>query len=137
MSKLQEKPSALQREHPALHNMKLSHFFQFLLVIFALLNPDSDPADHNPYLCGPGFPTLLAGSVGGIFCILMLPGFHFLFLMQWSGSSVSKRTICSGFFYKPCLILQSNTENPQKVLIHLKIWMCLSTLCVKDRDVAK
>jgi hypothetical protein len=39
-SKLQEKPSAFKREHPALQNVKFLNFFQFLLVIFALLDPD-------------------------------------------------------------------------------------------------
>jgi hypothetical protein len=29
MSKLQKKPSALKREHPALHNMKFLNFFYF------------------------------------------------------------------------------------------------------------
>ncbi len=43
-SKLQEKPSALRREHQALQNMKFLYFISFLLlwVIFALLNPDPD-----------------------------------------------------------------------------------------------
>jgi hypothetical protein len=41
-SKLQEKPSALKREHPALQNMKFLDFFLFLWVIFALLDPDPD-----------------------------------------------------------------------------------------------
>jgi hypothetical protein len=39
---LQEKPSALEREHPALQNMKILYFFLFLWVIFALLDPDPD-----------------------------------------------------------------------------------------------
>jgi hypothetical protein len=44
MSKLQKKPSALKREHPALKNMKFLYFFLLLLwVIFALLDPDTDP----------------------------------------------------------------------------------------------
>jgi hypothetical protein len=37
MPKLQEKPSALKREHPSIQN------FSFLWVIFALLDPDPDP----------------------------------------------------------------------------------------------
>ncbi len=37
-SRLQEKPSALKREHPALQNMKFMYFFLFLGVIFALLD---------------------------------------------------------------------------------------------------
>jgi hypothetical protein len=40
--KLQEQPSALKREHPALQNMNFSTFSIFV-VIFALLDPD--PAD--------------------------------------------------------------------------------------------
>jgi hypothetical protein len=55
--KLQEKPSALNREHPALKNMKFLLFFQFMCVIFALLDPDPDPAtlinadpDPKPWL---------------------------------------------------------------------------------------
>ncbi len=39
-SKLQEKPSALKREHPALKNMKFLKLFLFLWVIFALQDPD-------------------------------------------------------------------------------------------------
>jgi hypothetical protein len=42
--KLQEKPSALKREQPALQHMKFYYFFLFLLVNFALLDPDPDPA---------------------------------------------------------------------------------------------
>ncbi len=41
-SKLQKKPSALKREHPALQNMKFLSFYLFLWVIFALLDPDPD-----------------------------------------------------------------------------------------------
>ncbi len=41
---LQEKPSTLKREHSALQNMKILHFILFLRVIFALLDPDPDPA---------------------------------------------------------------------------------------------
>ncbi len=40
--KLQEKPSALKREHPALQNMKFLHFFLFLQIIFALLDLDPE-----------------------------------------------------------------------------------------------
>jgi hypothetical protein len=51
MSKLQEKPSALKREHPALQKMKFMNFFLCLWVIFALLDPDSDPRTPViPYL---------------------------------------------------------------------------------------
>jgi hypothetical protein len=38
-AKLQEKPSALKREHPALKKMKFTKFFLCLWVIFALLDP--------------------------------------------------------------------------------------------------
>ena len=51
--KLQEKPSALKREHPVLKNRKILDFFLILWVIFALLDPDPDPeaqinADLDP-----------------------------------------------------------------------------------------
>ncbi len=39
MSKLQEKPSALKGEHPALQNKKLLNFFYFC----GLFNADLDP----------------------------------------------------------------------------------------------
>ncbi len=42
MSKLQEKPSAHKREHPALQNIKFLNFFLFLGIIFSLLDPDPD-----------------------------------------------------------------------------------------------
>jgi hypothetical protein len=47
---LQEKPSALKKEHPALLKMKILSFFQFFGVIFALLDPDPDPQ----FVCGSG-----------------------------------------------------------------------------------
>jgi hypothetical protein len=50
MPKLQEKPSALKREHPALQKIKIVSFFLFFGLIFALLDPDPDP--H--FLCGSG-----------------------------------------------------------------------------------
>jgi hypothetical protein len=43
MSKLQEKPSALKGEHPARQKMTFILFFLCLWVIFALLDPDTDP----------------------------------------------------------------------------------------------
>ncbi len=56
MPKLQEKPSALKREHPALQNMKIQYFFLFFWVIFALLDPDPDPATQiNADPCGSGY----------------------------------------------------------------------------------
>ncbi len=45
--KLQEKPSALKREHSALQNMKFFTFSIFV-VIFALFDPDSDPKNCAP-----------------------------------------------------------------------------------------
>ena len=38
MSTLQEKTSALKREHPAIQNMKFLNFFLFLWVILDLLD---------------------------------------------------------------------------------------------------
>jgi hypothetical protein len=60
--KLQEKPSALKREHPALQKMKILSFFQFFWVIFALLDPDPDPAaqiNAAPSGSGSGTETLI------------------------------------------------------------------------------
>ncbi len=42
MSKLQDKPSVLKREHPAVQKMKFITFVLFEWVIFALLDPDPD-----------------------------------------------------------------------------------------------
>ena len=42
--KLQVKPSVPKREHPVLKNMKNLAFFLFLCVIFALFDPDTNPA---------------------------------------------------------------------------------------------
>ncbi len=59
MPKLQEMPSAFKREHPVLKNMKILDFFLFLWVIFALLDPDPDPATEinadvsKPFPSGP------------------------------------------------------------------------------------
>jgi hypothetical protein len=44
-SKLQEKPSALKREHPALQNMKFILLFLFLRVLIAFL--DQNTVDQN------------------------------------------------------------------------------------------
>ncbi len=43
MSKLQEKASALKREHLAPQNIEFLYFFLFLWVRFALLDPGLDP----------------------------------------------------------------------------------------------
>jgi hypothetical protein len=49
MSKLQENPSALKREHPALQKIKFINFFLCLWVILALPNPDCNPdPDTDP-----------------------------------------------------------------------------------------
>jgi hypothetical protein len=40
---VQEKPSALKREHPTLQNIKILYIFLYLNVIFALLDTDPDP----------------------------------------------------------------------------------------------
>ncbi len=59
-----QKPSALKRDHPVLKNMKILDFFLFLWVIFALLDPDPDPATHiNADPCGSGSETLPVGLV--------------------------------------------------------------------------
>jgi hypothetical protein len=44
MFKLQEKPSACKREHPALQNIKFLYFFflYFLWLIFVLMDMDPD-----------------------------------------------------------------------------------------------
>ncbi len=48
---LQEKPSAVKREHPALQKIKFINFFYFV-VHFALLDPDPEPQQwqHCTYL---------------------------------------------------------------------------------------
>ncbi len=45
--KLQEKPSALKREHSALQNIKFVNFFLFWWVIFALLDSESRSTGSN------------------------------------------------------------------------------------------
>jgi hypothetical protein len=60
-SKLQKKPLALKREHPALQNMKLLNFFLFLWVIFVLMDPDSDSVIGSTDLIESG-----SGSYQGI-----------------------------------------------------------------------
>jgi hypothetical protein len=42
---MQETPSALKREHPALKNMESHPFFPIFVGTFALLNSVPDPAD--------------------------------------------------------------------------------------------
>jgi hypothetical protein len=53
----QEKPSALEKEHPALGNIKILNFFVYLWVVFALLDPDP-PTQINADPCGSVSPTL-------------------------------------------------------------------------------
>jgi hypothetical protein len=49
-----------QGEHPALKNMKILVFFLFLWVIFALRDPDPNPAAQiNADPCGSGSETLV------------------------------------------------------------------------------
>ncbi len=53
MSKLQKKPSALQRGHPTLQNMNFYKFFFLLLwVIVDLLDPDPD-SEYGSGSTGP------------------------------------------------------------------------------------
>jgi hypothetical protein len=60
VSKLQQKPSVLEKEHPALQNMKFLPFFLFLRFIFVLLVPDSTEINADPYGSGSGSgPTTL------------------------------------------------------------------------------
>ncbi len=59
MPKVQEKPSALKSEHPALQKMKILSFFLVFGGIFYLLDPDPDPtAQTNADPCGSGSETL-------------------------------------------------------------------------------
>jgi hypothetical protein len=48
MFKLQEKLSALKTEHAEIKKIKFINYFQFLWVIFALLNPDPDTDSGTP-----------------------------------------------------------------------------------------
>jgi hypothetical protein len=67
MSKLQEKPSAHKREHPALQNVKL-------FMIFARLDPDPDPepgsGSGSTDLIEPGFNPKHCFRYAG--CIFLL-----------------------------------------------------------------
>jgi hypothetical protein len=53
VSKLQEKPSALKREQPALQKVKFFNFFLCLWVIFAILDPDPDTDPGTPFYPDP------------------------------------------------------------------------------------
>ncbi len=74
-NKLQEKPSTLKREHPALQNMKFLNFFLFLWVIFALLDPDPDPESGSTDLIESrsGSETLVSWIWNYLFRIKNLP----------------------------------------------------------------
>jgi len=64
MFKLQEKPSALKIERPALQKMKFINCFFLFLSHFALLDPDTDPGTphririQSGYGYGSGSTTL-------------------------------------------------------------------------------
>jgi hypothetical protein len=47
MSKLQEKPSVIKREHPALQNKIFLNLFPFMSLIFGFLDPDPDPKHYS------------------------------------------------------------------------------------------
>jgi hypothetical protein len=49
MFNLQEKPSAIKREHPALQKMKFINYFIFFWLIFALLDPHPDCKSGSGY----------------------------------------------------------------------------------------
>jgi hypothetical protein len=55
ISKLQEKPLALKREHPVLQKIKFINLFLCLWVIFALLDPDpgTDPETPSKFGSNP------------------------------------------------------------------------------------
>jgi hypothetical protein len=71
MPKLQEKPSALKREHPVLKNMKILDFFLFFWVIFVLLDPDPDPqiecGSGSSSSTGYGSETLIISTMQFVF----------------------------------------------------------------------
>jgi hypothetical protein len=77
MSKLQERPSALKREHRALRKMKfINSFFLCLWVIFALLDQDCESGStagleyDGSKIASARFP----GEMKGPRCELMLSG---------------------------------------------------------------
>jgi hypothetical protein len=74
-SKIQKKPSALKREHPALQKMQFLNFLLLLCVIFAHLDPDPDSESGSGYgsidLIESGSETLL-GMHGKKGCICKL-----------------------------------------------------------------
>jgi hypothetical protein len=67
MSKLQEKPSALKREHPALQKKKFSNFFSMFAVHFALLDPVPDTDPGNPIESGSNPDPDLQHCYVGVF----------------------------------------------------------------------
>jgi hypothetical protein len=70
-SKLQEEPSVLKREHPALLNMKFLNVFLFCWVIFAFPDPilNSDP---DPLTC-LNSDTIRIRNTGGDKLTIMYP----------------------------------------------------------------
>ncbi len=69
--KLQEKNSALKREHPVLKNMKILDFFSIFVGHFcppgsgSAIWCDPDPATHiNADPCGSGYETLVRSPSG-------------------------------------------------------------------------
>jgi hypothetical protein len=65
MSKLQEKPSALKREHLAVQKMNFINLFIFLWVIFALLDPDPIRIWHRVHNNGTICSAWLENREGG------------------------------------------------------------------------
>jgi hypothetical protein len=66
MSKLQEKPSALKREHSAFQKMKLIDFFLSIWVIFALLDSDPDCESGSGY---GSWDPIESGSTARVLCL--------------------------------------------------------------------
>ena len=72
---------------------EISHFFLFLLVIFALLDPDPDPAEQNHAdPCGSGFETLIKYRVSESETNRLISFFvWFLFLSRKTGTPTCKK----------------------------------------------
>jgi hypothetical protein len=70
------KPSTLRREHPAPQKWNFVNFFPILLVIFALLDPDSDTGtplnpDSDTQHCLTGSKTLIIFSNTLLFAVII------------------------------------------------------------------
>ena len=78
-SKLQKKPSALKREHPALHNMNFLDFLTLLHAIFALLDPDPDYEyrSGSTDLIESGHSTVPYNLISGVLDPLLFPASPF------------------------------------------------------------